>query len=911
MTAPRRPRHLVAALALLALVGALVGAGATRATPGAELAQTGRLTYLPQIMKGQAETIPPATVAADLTIRPVPLKEVQRGEDLAVEYRFRNDGRAPLTARFSLFYPQRLINFEWLDASGDQYIGHDATRVIVEVRNVAPGATRTGRINFIVFSDAGVGSRIGLYADYECRTGATCQSNFAEVEVLANDSGGGSGGTFTMAVSPDRGPPGTAHTFSGARFRPGETYVTWLNTPSGVQPLPITGRADGAGRIQFTFGSGQLTQAGFYSMVAHGQQSGVENVGPFIVQINGQPADLSLLAGAAAPLAAGPALAAEPEPAQAAGSGGIAGRITGAGAGLAGVTVEVTDSAGRLVAVTRSRAGGNYLVPTGLATGQYSVTAKPGLDPALALYAKATAGPVSVTSPDLAANVNLALPAAGGLRGAVTAGGAPAPGVRVSAIGPGGVAGADLTDSTGTYSITNLPAGSYTLRFDPRAAGRAAFYSLDTRDGQVVTAGQVASLPAYELASARTAPTTGVIAGRVTDAATGAGLPDVLVVITGAGGDPSLTDTYVSVAETEADGSYVSDQLRPGDYRVQFVTLFSDVPSTTRYSGEFYNDAPTFAESDPITVGAGGAATADAALARGGSIAGVVSGDGAGPLAEVVVIARDGAGVPRGFARTDANGAYTLGGLRAGTYSLSFSTGFSPNSASRAFFDGGLAGVSVGAGAAVTGQSITLNRGAQIVGTVSAGDTGVPLAGVRVVFFRAEGATFSVVGIGQTDAAGAYSSPALASGSYRMLFTTAFSPNAATRTYQGEFFNNRGSLGEADAVIVPRFLGAVTRNLDLAPGGAVAGRVTAADTGAGLAGVIVVARAGGVPVGGTVSDEAGLYTLEGLPAGQVELSFTTAFSPDLGARAYPTGLTTADVTTGATTTEDVALPPAP
>ncbi|NTU79905.1 MAG: hypothetical protein HGA45_10955 [Chloroflexales bacterium] len=919
---PVRPLTFV--VALLALLATLLGgtaAGARApappaAAPDGELAQntnTGRLLFLPVVHRGIPETtIPPSTISADLSIRPVPLEKVQRGRNLSVEYRFRNDGASNLTARFNLFYPERLINFEWLDASSDAYIFHNGQRVEVEVRNVAPGATRTGRINFLVLSAASVGSRIGLYAEYTCRTGSLCQSNYAEVEVIANEDES-SGGTFTMSASPDRGPPGTAHTFRGSRFRPGETYVTWLNTPTGVQALDITGRADNGGNIRFTFGSGGLS-AGYYSMVARGQSSRVENVGPFIVQVNGQPqaaslATASLSGGADLGVTAAPRPAAAP--AQATGSGGIVGHVRDAsGAGLVGVTVEARDVEGDLVGVARSRANGVYIVPTGLATGQYTVTARPAINPDFALFASATVAPVAVTSPEMTSDVDLTLPAGGGLAGKVTAGDAGVGGVRVSAIAGGVTLGADVTSATGTYSITNLPVGSYTLAFDPRASLRAGLYSSGELGGQSVAAGQISAVADFALAPS---DSTGIIAGTVSDATTSAGISDVIVVITPA--VAAQGETRVSVSHTEADGSYTSDPLPEGSYRVQFVTLFSEVVTTTRYSGEFYNDAATFAESDPVSVSLGQTTTADASLALGGSISGTVTGRDVGALEDVFVLALDSSGVPRGLTLTDADGAYTLRGLRVGSYTVKFIASHSVNTEAQAFYDTSYdttpatpdpTPVAVDVGAAVTGIDITLELGVQIVGTVSAGDTGEPLNGVIVVFIAEPlGGQATLAGATLTDTAGSYSSPALGPGRYKIFYTTVSSPDATSRTYQDEYLNDAATLETATPVLVGT--STITRNAELAPGGTVSGRVSAASTEEGLGGVFVVARSGATVVGGTITDEEGRYSLEGLPAGQVTLTFETAFAPEVSVRAYPGTTATVTVTIGGTTTQDVVL----
>lgn len=924
MPTPTSPvRRLTFVVTILALLATLIGVSAAWArVPAGDLAQnrnTGRLYYLPAVMNGRETTVPPASIRADLSIRPVPLRQVQRGKDLSVEYRFRNDSNSTITDRFSLFYQDRLLNFEWLDASNDAYIFHNNQRVEVEVRNVAPGETRTGRINFLVLREAPVGSVIGLYALYTCQTGATCQSNYAEVEVIAGDNEN-NGGTFTMSVSPDRGPAGTAHTFEGSRFTPGEEYRTWLNTPNGVKPLDITGRADNSGRIRFTFGTAGLGQ-GFYSMVAHGVRSNVQNVGPFIVQVNGQP---SSLAAAAPALAGGADLAASaslqaPEPALEVGAGGVAGRVLdGSGNGVTGVVVEVRNADGNVAAVARTRTNGVYVVPTGLATGQYTVTAKPGLSPSLPLYSKAITGPVSITSPDLVNNVNLTIVAAGGLSGKVTGGGSAVAGVRVTASAGDVAAGADVTDATGTYTITNLPTGTYTLTFDPSPMARSGLYAKGSLAGQAVTAGTVSPVADFALSSSTT---TGVISGKVIDDATAAGIGDVLVVISLVTDTLRTSETFVSVAQTADDGTYTSGPLPPDDYRVQFLTLFSDVVTTTRYLSEYFDNAATFADSDQVTVTAGASVTADAGLALGARISGAVAGGEAAPLAQVPVVARDGDGVMRGIAVTDAAGAYTIYGLAAGSYTVEALASRSPDAASRAYFDGSYdtdpatppaaTPVGVTAGATVTGINVTLGPGVQITGKVTAANSGVALDQVIVVVIDdSVVGQPEILGASRTDSAGSYSTQALGPGAYKLLFTTIFSLDATSRTYQDEYYNDAATLEAATPILVGKSLGSKqVDDVSLQPGGAVAGRVSASDTGAGLAGVFVLASIGTDFVGGTITDGAGGYDIEGLPAGTVTLTLTTSYSPDSVTRTYADTTDTAAVTVGTSTTKDFTLTP--
>ncbi len=240
----------------------------------------GQVVYLPVIRRG------PANV--QLALRPVPLQQVQRGTILSVEFRLTNvDQAVAPSTLLSLAYSSRLTIFtETALAPGDTQVSFDDTRVTVRVNNVPPGQTRTGRINFFVRRDAPVGDRIPLYATFQCPAGL-CRTALVQVEIIRNEEEG-VGGIFNLTVSPDRGPPGTAHVFTADFFSPGEEIVTWLNTETDVVPLDITTTADGAGRIRIVFGSGGLSP-GFYSLVAHGERSDITGVGAFIVTGPGVP----------------------------------------------------------------------------------------------------------------------------------------------------------------------------------------------------------------------------------------------------------------------------------------------------------------------------------------------------------------------------------------------------------------------------------------------------------------------------------------------------------------------------------------------------------------------------------------------------------------------------------------------
>jgi len=874
---------------LLLLAATPAAARVPVAAPSAAPAQTAtlsnsRVIYLP-IARAVAPTTPPPppnSISADLSLRPVPLEEVQRGRDISLEFRYTNTGATRISsAIFSVFYPSRLSIFDNTDlAQGDFRVNHDATRVIIQVFNVAPGETRRGRVNFFVRRDAGEGERVGLFATYDCQTiGVLCRSNLAELEVIRNDDeSGGQGGTFSMAVSPDRGPPGTAHTFTGGFFSPGEDIATWLNSTTGTYPLPITTRAESNGNIRIVYGTGGLVP-GFYSLVAHGRRSNTEGVGAFIVTGPGGPAlAASALVSGGVALPGSSLVLPSASPAQAVGDGGVAGTVSNAaGQGVAGVPIEVRSADDTLVATARSRADGGYFVPSGLVSGQYVVTARPrqAQDVALQLYGATSSGPVTVTAPELTRNVNLILVVAGGMQGIVTGGGQPVAGVRVAALADdGSVVGVDLTDTAGVYQITGLPAGTYTVVFDPRNLLRGGSFGVGRQTGVVVAAGSITDLPFTLVAST----STGQIAGRVTDATSGAGLDDLVVIFS------DEASGTVAVAHTDAAGAYSSGALPAGSYRLQFLAAFSDVLTSTRYLGEFYNGAATFAASTPVALAAGESkAGIDATLATGGSISGSVTGSGA-PLADVFVVASGADGRPAAIARSDAAGAYGLRGLRAGDYTLEFITAFSLNEATRTFQGASYpTPVTVAAGAETPGISIALGVGIRIVGTVSAEDSGVGLPGVFVIVYDAS--TGRPVSAALSDVEGRYSSSGLSRGPYKLRYTTIFSPNPTTRSYIDEFFNNASSLATAQSVLVvdpgPR-----TLNVALARGGTISGRVTATGTGRGLAGVAVVARQGGQIQGVVTTDEAGAYSVPGLPSGDHTVEFITSVASEPEVRPY-------------------------
>lgn len=294
----------------------------------------------------------------------------------------------------------------------------------------------------------------------------------------------------------------------------------------------------------------------------------------------------------------------------------LAGVITADGLPLQGVTVTADDGAGNTKS-TLSNGSGHYLL-SGLAEGTYTVT------PSKAEFTF-TPGTRNVTlnpaTPDPDDADFVGVRATYRISGTVTSGGAPLPGVTVVVGGTPVVTGAD-----GTYAVAGLFAGGY--KVTPSLAGYT--FNPTARD---VTVGPDRANVNF-VGTPAPVPPTYVISGTVTEA--GVGLPGVRVT---AGTEETVTD---------AMGNYALVGLAPDVYTV--------LPSLTEY---------TFVPLQrQVTVSDANVGGVDFVATRGTyTISGRVALDGVG-LPGVIVSAAGRQVV------TGSDGSYTVGGVVAGTYTV-------------------------------------------------------------------------------------------------------------------------------------------------------------------------------------------------------------------------------------------------
>ncbi len=255
---------------------------------------------------------------------------------------------------------------------------------------------------------------------------------------------------------------------------------------------------------------------------------------------------------------------------------------------------------------------GEYSVPN-IPDGSYVVEFWPkGLNyirqyyPDKSFYEEAI--PVTVASGAAVTGLDAHLKQGGTIRGRVTdaLSGDGLQWVEVCAFVPDEFFGGCATsDAEGDYSIAGLPAGSYVVEFWSEEGYEDAYYGGGSGTPVQVSVGATAS--GIDAALEKGA----MLSGRVTDAATGAGVAQTLVCL-----HPASPGAYGGCALSGKAGLYSFDGLPGGSYKVGF----SEEPEEAfedGYETQFYDGKATLAEASVITLAAHEARTGvDARLTR-------------------------------------------------------------------------------------------------------------------------------------------------------------------------------------------------------------------------------------------------------------------------------------------------------
>jgi hypothetical protein len=192
--------------------------------------------------------------------------------------------------------------------------------------------------------------------------------------------------------------------------------------------------------------------------------------------------------------------------------------------------------------------------------------------------------------------------------------------------------------------------------------------------------------------------------------------------------------------------------------------------------------------------------------------------------------------------------------------------------------------VSVTAPNVHSGIDAVLSKGGQISGKVTAATTNAALVGVYVQIYTSGG---NSVTYAYTDANGNYITAGLISGNYKLKFDPGSSSTPGVNAYLMEYYSNKLDLATANQVSVTVSNVHSGINAELAKGGQISGKVTAATTNAPLQGVYVqIYTSGGNSVTYAYTDAAGNYITPGMKSGDYRVKFDTSSNSDPAVSAY-------------------------
>jgi len=479
------------------------------------------------------------------------------------------------------------------------------------------------------------------------------------------------------------------------------------------------------------------------------------------------------------------------------------------------------------------------------------------------------ANPVSVTAGSTTSGIEVAMRSGGQIAGKVAAKATNAgiESVDVCAHERGGesVERCASTNSSGEYTITDLPTANYTVEYRPPSDAYFSQYYNDKSSSSeadavsVVEGATTSGIDATMVAGGR-------ISGIVSSASTKAPLEGIDVCTSEAGGD----DLFGGCSTTNAAGEYTITGLTAGEYAVEFSG-----EGAAGYVPQYYNAKSSSSEADRVSVtDESTTAGINAAMLSGGEITGLVSSavskDG---LEGVQVCANEVLGGGGSCASTDSSGEYTIVGLPTGDYTVEFQP--SSNAYFLQYYNGKSSSseadaVSVTNGMSTSGIDAAMVAAGQISGTVSSASTKAPLAGIDVCDTEAGGEEL-FGNCSLTNSAGEYMISGLAAGQY----TVEFYPESTN--YILQYYNNKSSSSETDPVTVVEGLTTSGINAAMATKGAISGEVTDATSKAPVEKIEVCATevAGDVFDGCASTNSAGQYTIFGLLAGKYTVEFFT------------------------------------
>lgn len=468
------------------------------------------------------------------------------------------------------------------------------------------------------------------------------------------------------------------------------------------------------------------------------------------------------------------------------------------------------------------------------------------------------------------------LPAAAAPSGSVSGvvrdpGGNPVEGICVTVQnGPGTRTGAD-----GAYTIGELDSGTYALDFvdctaTPHFVEQWFSGHRVVGDADPVTVADGADTPLTDVTLERGVSIAGTVTGG------GNPLAGMTIKVT-----PTSPGFPSGSAESDADGTYLTQPLPPGDYQV----AFSDPSPNPSWAPQYWKQESNAGAADPVTLKPGDGdvhAGVDAPLTpiadAEATVEGTVRGEGGVGLVDICVsveVPRNGGGFDWiAGANTTADGSYRIEHVTPGDVRVHFRD-CNHGPYIEEWYDDQPTGeqaapLQLTGGAVHSGIDATLTSGVMVSGRV-VDPQGDPIPSINVNV-NPDGSGAS--GWAQTDSDGRYQTSGLPVGSYRVTFQDQTpTPEWATQYWDGADTQKLSTVLQLTADDRPVRTGV---DATMQPAASVAGHVYAPG-GEPAANICVnaIEGAGAGPgwVGGTNTAPDGSYRISGLPPTSVRIMF--------------------------------------
>ena len=444
----------------------------------------------------------------------------------------------------------------------------------------------------------------------------------------------------------------------------------------------------------------------------------------------------------------------------------LSGSVVYAGAGQGGIAVALLTTYGVTVATTATASDGSFSF-TGVPAGSYQVqyTAPPAEVLQAGGPASTATGLTSAIT--LAAGQTLILaaetlaPAIGSITGSVLYGAAGQAGMAIALLNTTGtVVATTTTSSTGTFSFTNVPVGSYQVQYTPPTndgliSGGPANTTTFLTSVITLTAGQTVMLAAESVTPVIISGDTFLL---------GPAYPSWGIAQSGV--TVSLINATGAVVATtvSTNGYYVFRSVSPSTYQLQFTPVSGEVISPNGIANVTTGLTAAFTLNPNQLY-----ALPNVNFVQAATVTGTVLLAGAG-LPGVTVSLLNTAGSVVATTATSSTGTFTFGALEAGSYQVQYTP-----PAHYTLVTGGPANITTDLTSAITltaGQTVTL--AAETVTPVAATLSGSVVyagagqAGVAVALLNASG---TVVATATTNSTGSFTFTGVPAGTYQVKYT--------------------------------------------------------------------------------------------------------------------------------------------